>query len=98
MEVDEAEVLYMLYTIPKSDWKAEEKRILIDEENRMWSAPRKGKLLDENSEEPLLEVHRTYHRAGQIIAEAMTKAGEFLKLRCPLAGEYKVGDSWAETH
>ena len=27
-----------------------------------------------------------------------TKVGEMLKLRCPTAGEYKIGDSWADTH
>lgn len=93
MEVNEDEVLESKVTMLASEWKAEEKRVHIDEEGRMWSAPHKHKLDDET-----IEVTRHYHRAGQITAEAMTKAGEFLKLRCPLAGEYKVGDSWADTH
>lgn len=29
---------------------------------------------------------------------AIKKAGELLKLRCPLDGDYNVGTSWAETH
>lgn len=37
-------------------------------------------------------------KIGQITAEAITKAGEFYKLKCPLVGQYKVGLSWAETH
>jgi hypothetical protein len=29
---------------------------------------------------------------------AMTKAGEDFNLTIPLAGEYKIGNSWKETH
>ena len=30
--------------------------------------------------------------------QSIVKAGEFLKLRCPLDAEAKVGQNWAETH
>ena len=30
--------------------------------------------------------------------EAIRKAGEYFKFRCPLDGESKVGDSWYDTH
>lgn len=30
--------------------------------------------------------------------EAIRKAGEYFKFRCPLDGEAKVGNNWAETH
>ena len=36
--------------------------------------------------------------AGQLGAKAIELAGKELKMRCPLAGEYKVGNSWKETH
>lgn len=36
--------------------------------------------------------------AGKLGAEAIELAGKELKMRCPLAGEYKVGNSWKETH
>ena len=36
--------------------------------------------------------------AGQLGAKAIELAGIELKMRCPLAGEYKVGNSWKETH
>lgn len=36
--------------------------------------------------------------AGQLGAKAIELAGVSLKMRCPLAGEYKVGNSWKETH
>jgi hypothetical protein len=29
---------------------------------------------------------------------AITEAGKFLNLKCPLKGEYKIGNNWAETH
>lgn len=35
---------------------------------------------------------------GQAMADAIEQAGTALNLRCPLAGEYMVGDSWADTH
>ena len=35
---------------------------------------------------------------GKMGIEAIRKAGEHFKLRCPLAGKPKVGNNWAETH
>jgi len=35
---------------------------------------------------------------GKIYCDAITKAGEFLKLRCPTAGEALIGKDWSETH
>lgn len=35
---------------------------------------------------------------GRIAAASMARAGDLLGLRCPIAGEYKIGPSWAETH
>ena len=36
--------------------------------------------------------------AGKLGVLAIEKAGKELKMRCPLGGEYKVGNSWKETH
>lgn len=44
------------------------------------------------AEEPVAED------VGQMIVKAIAKAGEFLKLKVPLAGESKVGHNWKETH
>jgi DNA polymerase-1 len=41
---------------------------------------------------------RQAHDFGADCVDSIRKAGEFLKLRLPLDGEYKVGRSWAETH
>jgi DNA polymerase I-like protein with 3'-5' exonuclease and polymerase domains len=37
-------------------------------------------------------------RAGQLAVQAIVKAGEDLNLKCPLDGEYNVGNNWADTH
>jgi len=96
MEVPTSEVEYTTYEINSADWKVEEKREHRDSEGRMWSAPA---VLDGNpKKDDTLLVERRYHRAGAILAEQMTKAGEYLGIRIPLAGEYKIGMSWADTH
>lgn len=35
---------------------------------------------------------------GKTAVRAIRQAGEAFKFRCPLDGEYKVGDNWANTH
>ena len=35
---------------------------------------------------------------GELAVSSIRAAGESLKLKCPLDGEYKVGKNWAETH
>jgi DNA polymerase-1 len=35
---------------------------------------------------------------GVLAVKSIVKAGEHYKFRCPLNGEYKVGENWAETH
>jgi DNA polymerase I-like protein with 3'-5' exonuclease and polymerase domains len=36
--------------------------------------------------------------AGKLGVLAIEQAGKVLKMRCPLGGEYKVGNSWKDTH
>ena len=38
------------------------------------------------------------HIVGQLGVKALEEAGDYFNLRCPLAGEYKIGDNWSETH
>ena len=46
-----------------------------------------------------LEVPEEYaDRVGACVRNAIRQAGRDLGLRCPLDGEYMVGDSWADTH
>jgi len=35
---------------------------------------------------------------GELAVDCIIKAGEYYNLRCPMDGEYKVGDNWSETH
>jgi DNA polymerase I-like protein with 3'-5' exonuclease and polymerase domains len=35
---------------------------------------------------------------GKIGVQSIADAGIMLKMRCPLTGEYKIGESWRETH
>jgi len=37
-------------------------------------------------------------RVGMMGTEAIKEAGILLNMRCPLDGEFKVGNSWKETH
>ena len=46
-----------------------------------------------------LEVlEKDAERVGQLGVEAIVAAGEHLDLKCPLDGEYNVGNNWSETH
>jgi len=35
---------------------------------------------------------------GRLGVQAIEQAGQHYNMRCPLTGEYKIGDSWYETH
>ena len=93
MEVDADLVEVYQYNIPADSWEEEEKKEYYDELGRMWSAPTKLEAFDDQ-----LACVRYYHPIGEQYAKAITWAGKFLGLRCQTAGEYKIGDSWAETH
>ena len=35
---------------------------------------------------------------GEALVQSIRDAGEYFNFRCPLDGEYKIGNNWAETH
>jgi len=37
-------------------------------------------------------------RVGKMAVEAIEEAGKHFNLRCPLTGEYNVGNTWKDTH
>jgi DNA polymerase I-like protein with 3'-5' exonuclease and polymerase domains len=46
-----------------------------------------------------IEVEEPYaDMVGKLGVQAIEEAGRVLKMRCPLTGEYRVGNSWKETH
>jgi hypothetical protein len=97
MEIDAEEVEEFTYEIPYQDWKKEEKRTMIDEDGRIWSAP---KIIGEfeDDERRTYTIQRMYHPIGDQYCKALEWAGKYLGLRCPTAGEYMIGESWADTH
>jgi DNA polymerase I-like protein with 3'-5' exonuclease and polymerase domains len=44
-----------------------------------------------------VEEHRA-DEAGKMGVQAITDAGVVLNMRCPLGGEYRVGNNWKDTH
>jgi hypothetical protein len=55
----------------------------------------------------VLHVHDEYQflvpeeeveEVGPVLVESIVKAGEVLGVKCPLDGEYMVGETWAESH
>jgi DNA polymerase I-like protein with 3'-5' exonuclease and polymerase domains len=54
-----------------------------------------GNIHDEIQSEVATEQAEMF---GRLAVSAIKEAGLSFKLRCPLDGEYQVGDSWAETH
>lgn len=50
-------------------------------------------------DEGQLEVDEAYAElVGKTYRQAIVDAGVHFKMRCPLDGEFKVGDTWAATH
>tara|TARA_R110000751_G_scaffold105342_1_gene201302 strand:+ start:2564 stop:4309 length:1746 start_codon:yes stop_codon:yes gene_type:complete len=37
-------------------------------------------------------------KVGKLAVLCIERAGKFFNMRCPLTGEYKIGDNWNETH
>ena len=54
-----------------------------------------GNIHDEFQAEVKPELAETY---GELAVKAIQAAGRELNMKCPMDGEYKVGESWAETH
>ena len=57
--------------------------------------------------EPALHVHDEYQmlvpdenaeEAGKAMVNGIVESGINFNLNCPLAGEYKIGTNWSETH
>lgn len=57
------------------------------------------KLVAQVHDEFQVEVPAAYaKRVGVIFRNSIREAGRVFDMRCPLDGEYQIGDSWAETH
>ncbi len=68
-------------------------------EMRGWAFGREYALVGHIHDEVQLEVKEELAEAvGLTAVKAIQDAGRSFSFRCPLDGEYKVGDNWAETH
>jgi len=57
------------------------------------------KLLGSIHDEYQIEAPEKYaDKVGWLMVESIKAAGVQLDLKCPLDGEYKIGNNWAETH
>lgn len=57
------------------------------------------KLVAQVHDEFQVEVPEEYaERVGVVFRNAIRQAGRDFEMRCPLDGEYQIGDSWADTH
>ena len=57
------------------------------------------KLVAQVHDEFQVEVPEAYaDRVGVVFRNSIRKAGRVLDLRCPLDGEYQIGDNWSATH
>ena len=69
--------------------------VFFSEEIQKFNAKIVGNIHDEWQVE-VPEVHA--EEVGRLGVEAIKKAGDVLNLKCPLDGEYQIGDNWSETH
>ena len=70
---------------------------LVDEYAKKWGID--YKFVANVHDEIQVEVREEQaERFGQLAVSCMEAAGIHFKLNCPLAGEFKIGDNWSETH
>lgn len=71
--------------------------IILDDYAKQWNLNYKfvGNIHDEVQTEVDEQQAETF---GWLAVECLKAAGLYYKLRCPLDGEYQVGNTWADTH
>lgn len=71
--------------------------VILDDYATQWNIDYKfvGNIHDEVQTEVAAEQAEKF---GYLAVECLKAAGIYYKLRCPLDGEYQIGDTWAETH
>ena len=70
---------------------------LLDEYATLWGLDYKfvGNIHDEIQTEVREDQAEQF---GRLAVSCIEASGQHYKLNCPLAGEYKIGDNWSETH
>lgn len=62
------------------------------------SMKRVEKVIDMHDEAVYICNPRDSKKVGELGVKSIVQAGKHFKLNCPLDGEYKVGNNWAEVH
>ena len=71
--------------------------VLLDEQLRRYKLD--AKFVVNVHDEFQLEVKEEHaQRVGELAVDSIKKSGVVLGLRCPLDGEYKIGNNWSDTH
>ena len=70
---------------------------ILDEYATIWELDYKfvGNIHDEIQAQVKSDQSESF---GRLAVAAIEAAGNYFQLRCPLAGEYKVGQNWSDTH
>jgi DNA polymerase I-like protein with 3'-5' exonuclease and polymerase domains len=71
--------------------------VLLDRKLKLSKIP--YKFVANVHDEWQIEVLREFaEQVGKSGVESIEEAGRVLEMRCPLTGEFKVGNTWKETH
>lgn len=75
------------------------KQALVILDNKVKSAKIDARFVANVHDEWQIEVDaEDAETVGKMATESIKEAGEFFGMRCPLAGDFKVGSNWKETH
>ena len=75
------------------------KKALVILDQKLRDAGIKYKFVANVHDEWQIEVEASRaEEAGKLGVESIKEAGEAFSMRCPLTGEYRVGDNWKDTH
>ena len=75
------------------------KQALVLLDKKLRSAKIDYKFVANVHDEWQIEVEEArVEEVGKLGVESIAEAGQVLSMRCPLTGEYKVGNNWKETH
>jgi len=71
--------------------------VLLDQKLKAYNIP--AQFVANVHDEWQIEVDEWFaDTVGRLGVQSIKEAGEFFGMQCPLTGEFKVGNNWAETH
>jgi DNA polymerase I-like protein with 3'-5' exonuclease and polymerase domains len=71
--------------------------VILDQKLKAYNIP--AQFVANVHDEWQIEVDEWFaDTVGRLGVQSIKEAGEFFGMQCPLTGEFKVGNNWAETH